>query len=434
MILKASQRGHASKLAAHVLNENDNDIVEVHAVSGFLSDNVPGAFREIETIAKCGTKCRQPFFSVSLNPPAETEATVEMFEQAAQRIAEVNGLSGQPHVLIFHEKEGRRHAHLVISRIDAESMTAINLPHFKNRLKTLSCDLFLEHGWKLPSGLRDRTQKSPTNVTLAEWQAAKRRGKNAIDQKKLIQQCWASSDSKAGFEAALKEHGYILAKGNRRSHVIVCHDGEVIAVSRATGQKTKAVREHLGEADNLPSVENAMLQHTKDVRGQFARMAGEARQNLSQNREKLETERKALIARQKTERATLDKGQAVRWKKESDVRASRFKTGLRGLWQRMNGQSRKITEKNEREAYVALQRDRQQRQRLINAQIRERQQIDQQRTQLRQEAFGLINDMRSDRDRLLAKLNAPLDGRFRNTNVRRDLGEKCHQTVTLDLW
>uniref|UniRef100_UPI003BACF722 relaxase/mobilization nuclease domain-containing protein n=1 Tax=Stappia sp. TaxID=1870903 RepID=UPI003BACF722 len=407
MILKASQRGHAAKLAAHLLDQRDNDFVEVHAVSGFLSDDVPGAFREIETIAKCGTKCRQPFFAVSLSPPAETETTIEMFEQAAQRIAEVNGLTGQPYVLIFHEKEGRRHAHLVISRIDAETMTAKNLSHFKNRLKTLSCHLFLEHGWKLPSGLRDRTQKSPTNVTLAEWQAAKRRGKNAIDQKKLIQQCWASSDSKAGFETALKEHGYILAQGNRRSHVIVCHDGEVIAVPRATGQKTKAVRERLGEADNLPSVEDAMHQHTKNVRGQFECMAGEARQELSQKRRRLESERKALIARQKTERATLDNGQAARWKKESDVRASRFKAGLRGLWQRLNGQRRKLAEQNEREAYEALQRDRQQRQRLINAQIRERQQIDRQRAQLRQEAFGLISDMRCDRDRLIAKLSSP---------------------------
>ena len=38
--------------------------------------------------------------------------------------------------------------------------------------------------------MMDSADKNPTNVTLAEWQSAKRRGRNAIDQKKLIHECW----------------------------------------------------------------------------------------------------------------------------------------------------------------------------------------------------------------------------------------------------
>lgn len=286
-------------------------------------------------------------------------------------------------------------------------MTAKNLPHFKNKLQALSRDLFFEHKWKLSPGLRDRTLKSPTNVTLAEWQAAKRRGKNAIDQKKLIQQCWAVSDGQAGFEAALKDHGYILAKGNRRGHVIVCHDGEVMAVARATGLKAKIVRERLGEADQLPSVEQAMAQHTNNVRGQFVRMAGEARSDLSNRRSSLNKQRQQLITQHRRERTALDKGQAARWAKESTNRVSRFKTGLGGLWQRLSGQHRQFVKENADDAHAALQRDRVQRQRLIEAQLKERGAIDQQRVHLRQQAFGLVKDMRSDRDRLIAKLTEP---------------------------
>ncbi|MEP1574432.1 relaxase/mobilization nuclease domain-containing protein [Roseibium album] len=309
MMLKGAQRGNAKKLALHLLNEDDNDLVEVHEVSGFVSEDVTGAFKEIQAIAK-GTKCRQPFFSVSMNPPANVSVTVEMIEEAADRIAEVNGLVGQPRVLVFHEKDGRRHAHLVISRIDAQTMTAKNLPHFKNRLMALSRDLFFEHQWKMPAGLRDRSLKSPTNVTLAEWQAAKRRGKNAIDQKKLIQQCWMVSDGRSGFEAALQDHGYILAKGDRRGHVVVCHDGEVLAVARAIGKRAKAVRERLGEADGLPSVDDAMAQHRNKLRRQFVRMAGEARNDLAVERAALENERKRLITAHRSERTMLDDGQA----------------------------------------------------------------------------------------------------------------------------
>lgn len=406
MILKGSQRGNAKKLAVHLLNVEDNDCVEVHEVSGFLSNDVTGAFKEVQAISK-NTRCSQPFFSVSMNPPADASVTVEMFEDAANRIAEANGLTGQPRVIVFHEKEGRRHAHLVVSRIDAATMTAKNLPHFKNKLQSVSRDLFLEHKWKLPPGLRDRSLKSPTNVTFSEWQAAKRKGKNAIDQKKLIQQCWAASDGQAGFEAALKDHGYILAKGDRRGHVIVCHDGEVLAVARATGLKAKIVRERLGEAEKLPSVEQAMTQHTNDVRGQFVRMAGEVRSDLSKQRSNLNKQRQQLIARHRSERAAFDKGQAARWAKESTNRASHFKTGIGGLWQRLNGNRRRIEETNTAEAHAALQRDREQRQQLIEAQLKERGTIDHQRVHLRQQAFGLVKDMRSDRDRLIAKLTEP---------------------------
>lgn len=406
MILKGSQRGNAKKLAVHLLDVEDNDCVEVHEVSGFLSDDVTGAFKEVQAIAK-GTRCSQPFFSVSLSPPVNASVTIEMFEDAANRIAKVNGLTGQPRAIVFHEKEGRRHAHLVISRIDAETMTAKNLPHFKNKLQALSRDLFIEHKWKLPPGLRDRSLKSPTNVTLAEWQAAKRHGKNAIDQKKLIQQCWAVSDGQAGFEASLSDHGYVLAKGNRRGHVIVCHDGEVLAVARATGLKANIVRERLGEADQLPSVEQAMAQHSNDVREQFVRMAGEVRSDLSNQRSSLTKQRQQLIAQHRSERAALDKGQAARWAKESTNRVSRFRTGLGGLWQRLSGQRRQIVKKNADDAYAALQRDRAQRQQLVEAQLKERGAIDQQRVHLRQQAFGLVTDMRSDRDRLIAKLTEP---------------------------
>ena len=40
--------------------------------------------------------------------------------------------------------------------IDTEEMKAINLPHFKLKLKDLSKDLFLEHGWDLPDGFKDK--------------------------------------------------------------------------------------------------------------------------------------------------------------------------------------------------------------------------------------------------------------------------------------
>ena len=91
------------------------------------------ALNEVEAIAK-GTRCKQPLFSVSLNPPQQADVSIEQFEETMDRIEKRLNLEDQPRAVVFHEKLGRRHAHCIWSRIDVDQMQAINLPFYKNRL------------------------------------------------------------------------------------------------------------------------------------------------------------------------------------------------------------------------------------------------------------------------------------------------------------
>ncbi|MFQ6550671.1 relaxase/mobilization nuclease domain-containing protein [Aestuariibius sp. 2305UL40-4] len=175
MILKGSQRSGAVRLAAHLLNDQDSDHVQVTELRGFVARDLEGAFREAHAISK-DTRCSQFLFSLSLNPPLEAEVSEEAFRKAADDAGQRLGLQDQPRALIFHEKEGRRHAHVVWSRINADSLKAINLPFYKTRLRDLAKELYLEHGWDLPQGLQTHGGKNPFNFTLAEWQQAKRQG------------------------------------------------------------------------------------------------------------------------------------------------------------------------------------------------------------------------------------------------------------------
>ena len=224
MILEGNQRGGARQLARHLMNTQDNEHVEVYEISGFMSDSVMDAFDEIHAVSR-GTKCRQFMFSVSLNPPQDVIAPPEYFEKAIAQIEERTGLTGQPRVIVFHEKEGRRHVHAVWSRIDANEMKAINLPHYKLKLNDISKQLYLEHGWQMPAGLLDKAARDPTTFTLAEWQQAKRQGTDPRLLKQVIQHCWRSSDGRKAFEGALLDHGFFLARGDRRGHVVVDHGG-----------------------------------------------------------------------------------------------------------------------------------------------------------------------------------------------------------------
>lgn len=92
-----------------------------------------------------------------------------VFEKAIEEIEKRLGLTGQPRVIVFHEKEGRRHAHSVWSRIKPGQMKAINLSHTHLKLRDISRQLYFEHGWRMPRGLANSEVRNPLNFTRAEW-------------------------------------------------------------------------------------------------------------------------------------------------------------------------------------------------------------------------------------------------------------------------
>lgn len=398
MILKGTQRGGAGQLAAHLLNAIDNDHVTVQELRGFLASDLQGAFAEAHAVSK-GTRCRQFLFSLSLNPPKDAEVGIETLLRAADRAEDALGLKGQPRAVIVHEKNGRRHAHVVWSRIDPNEMKAINLPHFKNRLSMLSKDLYLEHGWELPEGHKTNGWKNPLNFTLAEWQQAKRLDLDPREIKQVFQEAWAQSDNQASFRNALEERGYFLAQGDRRGFVAVDIQGEAYSVARWTGVRTKEMNAKLGRPDGLPTVQ--------DTRAQIhARLSERLRGRLREHRQKQAEELKPQIVElrrmvqvQREERARLEAGLKERQRVETKMRASRLHSGIRGAWELLTGKARAIRRQNDAEAYQGYLRDRDQREALFDAQIKERRALqepfDQTRSRQREERMLLSARMAS---------------------------------------
>ena len=371
MILKGSQRGGAKQLGLHLLKTTENEHVEIHDVRGFMTNDVVGALREAEAVSK-GTKCRQFLFSVSLNPPETESVRVETFEQALAAIEEKNGLTDQPRVVVFHEKEGRRHCHAVWSRIDAETMTAKPLPFFKNKLMEVSKQLYLEHGWQMPKGLANAKDRDPRNFTLAEWQQAKRIERHAGDLKADIQEAWAISDSRNSFSHALEERGLFLARGDRRGHVAVTFEGEVISIPRAIGKKSKDVAERLGQPQELYSVSETRQRIGKEIMPKLALHLAKARDDANKEKYALEARRQEMQAQQQAERAKLDAGQKERADAEAVARSVRLRKGLRGLLDRLTGKRATLQKQNQMEAIWSLQRDHEQRHALVEAQLQDR--------------------------------------------------------------
>jgi predicted mannosyl-3-phosphoglycerate phosphatase (HAD superfamily) len=373
MIIKASRRSGATQLGLHLLKP-ENEHVELHEVRGFMADDVLGAFKEAQAMASV-TKCEKFLFSVSLNPPETASVRPETFEQAADAIEQKLGLEGQPRVILFHEKEGRRHAHVVWSRIDAETLTAKRVDFFKTKLREISKQLYLENGWQMPRGLMDSQARDPRNFTLADWQQAQRSGLNAKDLRGMVQECWAVSDNCAAFAKALEERGLYLAKGDRRAHVAVSYEGEVFSLARLIDKRTKEVTAKLGKADDLPSVTDTKARIAEEISPRLSKVIQEAKRLAHASMQPLLDAKQTMQAKHAQERDKLDAGQKQRWEAETAQRASRLRGGVRGLWDRVTGRHQTAQKQNEAEAFFALQRDKEQRHAVITAQLRERQEL-----------------------------------------------------------
>lgn len=425
MILKGNQRAGGRQLAAHLLNARDNDHVHVHEVRGFVADELEGAFQEAYAASK-GTRAKTYLFSLSLNPPPKERVSTEKFESAIERVEKHLGLAGQPRAIVFHEKDGRRHAHAVWSRIDTANMRAIDLGLYKVRLRNVARDLYIEHGWQLPRGFINSEERMNHRYSHHECQQARREGQDPAALKRMFQECWAVSDSRNAFEAALKEHGYTLARGNRRGHVAVDYRGKVYAISKHVGVYAKHVRERLGDPAELPSVETVLSDNAKRMSEGLKRNIEQAEKANRARSAALKFQYAQTIQRQREEREALKQAHEMRWNAETKLRAQLLSKGFRGIWDRLTGKYAEIKQQNERKALLALHRDRGEMDALIFRHIEERERLQQrvrdERKSAALEVQRLHRDIAAFVERGPAKLPNVREQFRRATGQRKDFG------------
>lgn len=374
MILKASQRSGGRQLAAHLLRADENEHVELHELRGFMAEDLHGAFAEAYAASK-GTRAKQFLFSLSLNPPPKERVSTETFEAAINQVEQRLGLFGQPRAVVFHEKDGRRHAHAVWSRIDTQAMKAVNLSHYKLKLRDIARELYLEHGWQMPRGFVSSKERDPYNCSLKEWQQMQRAGHDRKAIQQMFRECWAVSDSGKAFAQALKARGYTVARGDRRGFVAVDYRGEVYAIAKYAGLRTKQVRERLGDPAQLASIEDVKRENAARVSAMLKAHIERAEQANKLRSAALRFQYTQTIQRQREEREKLTQALEKRWEAENAARAARLSKGFRGIWDRLTGKYADLKRQNEREALLAQRRDREERDGLIFRHIEERERL-----------------------------------------------------------
>ena len=416
MIIKASARSGARNLANHLASTKDNDHVTIHEVRGLVGQSLQAAFLEIDASSHA-TRCEKPLFSVSFNPPIGAEVTHDQFEDAFDRLEKKLGLTDQPRVVVMHEKEGRRHAHVCWSRILVDESKAIHMSHFKTKCTDISRQLYIEHGWELPKGLERKQDRDPFQVSVAEWQAMNRQNIDPRDIKKLSQDAWQSSDNLSSFKLALEERNLYLARGDKRGFVVLDHQHNVYSLSRVGGVRTKDLKARLGLPDQLDGIEK-VSRHirqsmTQEVRGRIDAMKARHKTEF----QPLDDKKAQLVFRQKAERRELSDEQRV--KRHLLIKSGRdkFRRGVRGIFDRVSGRHKRLTLINRKKGELLKARQMEIREELIFRQNRER-------SELQKDIIALRHQQRQERT-LLAK---------RVYEFRKSEALRVKQTTQLEAW
>jgi hypothetical protein len=263
VIIKGGSRGRSAQLAAHLLRTDQNEQVELREFRGTVATSLLGALEEIEATAD-STRCRKPFYHASISPSPDRPLTARQWSLAVEALERALGLKGQPRIVVAHVKGKRQHVHVVWSRIDIERGRAIADSWNFRVHEEVARSLEHEFGHEAVRGAftgRENQQPRPRRTPrLGDQRQEQRSGICTSDVQAEITAAWRSSASGDEFRERLRDAGYILARGDRRTFVVVDAAGGVHALARRIdGVRTRDLHARFAEGAlaGLPSVAGA---------------------------------------------------------------------------------------------------------------------------------------------------------------------------------
>jgi hypothetical protein len=285
MVIKGGSIWGAARFAAHLqrtdTNEIRNEVIEMRDVA---ATDLRGTLCEMEAIASACPNCKKPLYQASINTQAHERMSDEQRMKAVDRLEKELGLTGQPRVVVVHEKnDGREHCHVVWSRIDLDKMRAISDSHNFRKHEIVARELEREFGHERVQGAhieRDGKPRPPRTPSHKEIQQGARTGVSPKQAREHLTALWQRADNGKAFAEALSQSGWILARGDRRDFVAIDQKGGTHSLSRRIeGATAKDVRARLADLDmsRLPSVAEARATQQARHAPQAARQAAPAK-------------------------------------------------------------------------------------------------------------------------------------------------------------
>jgi len=367
MIPKGSQRGGGQDLASHLLNEMANESVEVVEIRGAMADDLHGAFAEWHVLSE-STKGTQYLYSVSINPWEDNYGRLsrDQYFDMIERLENKLNLNDQPRAVVFHEKDGREHCHVVWSRalVQGDKITLINMDYDRQKRRDVARDFCLDYDLPMPEGLEkdlgsDHAYKRRQYYDLYEKSVQDRTGLTKQDHMEIITDIWDRCDNAKAFKAAIEEAGYALTRGDKTRYVVVDAEGESFNLSKMikyTNVKIKELCAFLEREDNhelkfidqlkhagseIEARKTAAAAREAHMREEFIQKAAQIQAKFEKiqkdRRAKFDKDYMAMQTRHKKERKALLSSQRISSGLIRRARVSKEPAGMAALLYRITG-------------------------------------------------------------------------------------------------
>lgn len=271
MVIKGRSRSGPKELAIHLARVDTNERIELLEVRGTTASDLTGALREMDAVAS-GTRCKRSLYHASINVPHDERIDVERWREAIDALEAKLGLTGQPRVVVMHEKLDREHVHVVWSRIDVSRMAAISDSHNYRAHEEVARALEREFGHRRVQGAhaeRGGVARPARTASHADMQRQARSGLKHADITAAVTAMWTSTRTGKEFADAVTAAGHVLARGTRRDVVLVDAAGDVHSLARRIVGATAAdVSARMSDIrlDALSDVKTARaLQHARSA-------------------------------------------------------------------------------------------------------------------------------------------------------------------------
>jgi hypothetical protein len=262
MIIKGSSRGHSSsdcaELARHLLAP-ENESVELLEIQGCVARDLAQVLAEMRAVS-LGTRTRRSLYhaSISAHPTEAARFTNRQWLEAVEVLEAHLGLLGHQRVVVVHSKLGRRHAHVVWSRVHPISLKAASDGHSYRRHEQAARELEQRFGLMAVQGVHTRpaqTRRPVARQTHRDCQASRRSGVSVKGVTAALQDAWGATRTGVEFRSELAERGIALALG-ARGVIAVDGAGTCHSIPRRLGLRAGEVNRRLAEINrsSLPAV------------------------------------------------------------------------------------------------------------------------------------------------------------------------------------
>ncbi len=300
MIPRIANRGHSFKGAGqYYLHDKKADTDErvewtythnlptddPHKAMGYMAYTAMNADRlkHQAGIAKTGRKSKaKPVYSYSLSWHPEQQPDQQTMQEAAMEVLEKLGFKDHEAVFVAHNDTDHSHVHVVCNvvhpetgRVVAPSYDYITTSNWAENLELEGGKIYCEQR-VINNEKRISEAKQDRQLGMVKHREQK------LDRAQIIQDLFEQSDSGKSFQAALETEGYTLAKGDRRSFILVDEEGKTHSLYRQIkGLKAKDINPRLKDIEILPQA-NVLIEQRRE------------QQKSKEQAEKQNTEKKPL--------------------------------------------------------------------------------------------------------------------------------------------